>query len=179
MSWPRILFPVFLITISIFTGVASGQGHYELQEHGQQPSKNNITSRGQWPQPLQTDLVNREQQSNPKTAGSKPNFKNKQTSKVGGIKRNAKGKISKTDSFKFSSNQHGVDQVKRVNIRPQIGASGSGLLGMRNNQSGGSGSSGSASFLDGYLLKSLHDGRLAEKKKRREEKSKDDKHPKR
>jgi hypothetical protein len=49
----------------------------------------------------------------------------------------------------------------------QIGASGRPLLNMGNNP-------GSTSFLDGYLLKSLHDDGLAREKPRREDEPKDD-----
>jgi hypothetical protein len=156
MSWCRLFFPAFLITILLFAGVASGQGRYELQEQGQQP--------------LQSDMANREQQGpdgSKVIVKSSSKAKNKKAPRVSGIKKSAKGTVPKPDSFGPSSRQYGMEQAKEQ----QVGVSGSGLLGMGDNQSG---SSGSTSFLDGYLLKSLRDDGLARKKSRSEDKTKDD-----
>jgi hypothetical protein len=164
MSNPKVMwqqfFPSFLMALLLFPGVASGQGRYELQDRGQQ-------------QPLESDMANRELPGleGPKTIDKySPKAKNKKAPRVTGIKKSAKGTIPKPDSFGPSSRQHGVEQAKG----PQIGVSGSGLLGRGDNQSGSYGSYGSTSFLDGYLLKSLHADRLKKKKSRREEMPNDD-----
>ncbi len=168
MSWRRLLVFAFLIDILIFAGVASGQGRYELPEQGQQSLQSDLPEQGQ--QPLQSDLANPEQ---PGLDG--PNSLDKSNSKAkfyqkppraAGIKKSAKG-ITKPDSFGASSGQFGTQQARG----PQIGVPGSGLLGMRNNQFS---SPGSTSFLDGYLLRSLHDDGLAREKPGGEGKPKDD-----
>jgi len=110
----------------------------------------------QGPQPLQSDLANPEQ---PGLAGpqsidvSNSKAKNQKASGAAGIKKSAPGASPKPYSFGPASGQYGVPQAKAL----QIGSS-----------------PGSTSFLDGYLLKSLHDGDLASKKPRAEDKPKDD-----
>ena len=144
MSWRRIAVLAFLITLLIFAGVASGQGRYELPEQGPQPLQNDLPEQG--PQPLQSDLANPEQPglAGPKSINeSNSNAKNQKAPGAAGIKKSAKAASPKPYSFGPVAGQYGVPQA-RV---PQIGSS-----------------PGSTSFLDGYLLKSLHDDGLARKK---------------
>jgi hypothetical protein len=156
MSWLRLSVLAFLITILIFAGVASGQ---ELPEQG--------------PQPLQSDLANPEQPGldAPKSiskSGSKAT--NQKAPRAAGIKKSAKGASGaspKPYSFGPAAGQYGMQQDREA----QIGASRGGLLNMGNNQSS---SPGSTSFLDGYLLRSLHDDSLVREKPRREDEPKDD-----
>jgi hypothetical protein len=168
MSWRRLSLLSSLITLLIFAGVASGQGRYELSEQGQQPLQNDLPE--QRPQPLQNDLANPGQ---PGLAGPKsiePSYskaKNQKFPRAAGIKKSAEGASPKPDSFGLASGQYGAQQARG----PEIGVSRSGLLGMANNQSS---SPGSTSFLDGYLLKSLHDDGLGRKKPAGEDKPKDD-----
>ena len=168
MSWRRLSVLAFSITLLIFAGVASGQGRYELPEQGPQPLQNDLPEQG--PQPLQSDLANPEQ---PGFDGLKSidqsGFKatNQKAPTAVGIQKSANGASPKPYSFGPASGQHGVQQAGG----PQMGVSRSGLLNMGNNQSS---SPGSTSFLDGYLLRSLHDDSLVREKPRREDEPKDD-----
>ncbi len=162
MSWLRLAVLAFLITIFMFAGVASGQGRYELPEQGPQPLQNGLPEQG--PQPLQSDLANT---GHPGLDGSKsidvsnPKAKfNQKAPRAAGIKKSAKGASSKPysfgpDSFGPPSGHYGIQQAKG----PQIGVPRS---------------PGSTSFLDGYLLRSLHDGGLAGEKAGGEDQLKDD-----
>ncbi|MGP8106608.1 MAG: hypothetical protein ACLQLE_12040 [Desulfobaccales bacterium] len=168
MSWRRLSVLASLITLLIFAGVARGQGRYELPEQGPQPLQNDLPEQG--PQPLQGDLANPEQPglNGPKSI-DQSGFKttNQKAPTAAGIQKSAKGASPKPDSFGPASGQHGVQQAGG----PQIGVSRSGLLNMGNNQVS---NPGSTSFLDGYLLRSLHDDGLARKKPAGEDKPKDD-----
>lgn len=155
MSWRRISVPACLMALSLSAGVASGQGDYSLQQQGQQP--------------LRSDLATREQQglnsskSKSKTI-SKP--KPQKAPWVAGVKQRTKGTSPKSSFLAPSSGHQRMEPAKGA----QTGVSGSGLPAMGHNQSG---SSGSTSFLDNYLLNSLHNTRPAKKKGRSEDKSKD------
>jgi len=134
--------------------VASGQGRYELPEQGPQPLQNDLPEQG--PQPLQSDLPNPEQSSlnGPKSIDeSNSKAKNQKAPGAAGIKKSAQGASSKPYSFGPASGQYGVPQASGL----KIGSS-----------------PGSTSFLDGYLLKSLHDDGLARKKPTAEDTPKDD-----
>ncbi len=154
MSWRRLAVPAFLITLLVFAGVARGQGRYELPEQGPQPLQNALPEQG--PQPLQSDLANPEQSG---LAGlqsidvSDSKAKNPKASGAAGIKKSAPGASPKPYSFGPASGQYGVPQAGEL----KIGSS-----------------PGSTSFLDGYLLRSLHDDGLGRKKPTAEDKPKDD-----
>ena len=154
MPWRRIAVLAFLITSLIFAGVASGQGRYELPEQGPQPLQNVLPEQG--PQPLQSDLASPEQPglAGPKSIDeSNSNAKNQKAPRTAGIKGSAKGANPKPYSFGPASGRYGVPQAGGLKI---------------------SSSPGSTSFLDGYLLKSLHDDGLARKKPAAEDTPKDD-----
>jgi hypothetical protein len=152
MSGVRLAVLAFLITILIVAGVARGQGRYGLPEQG--------------PQPLGNELSDREHYGldGPKSiskSGSKAT--SQKAPRAAGTKKNAKGASPKPYAFGPAAGQYGMQQDSEA----QIGASGRPLLNMGNNP-------GSTSFLDGYLLKSLHDDGLAREKPRREDEPKDD-----
>jgi len=153
MSWRRLAVPAFLITLLVFAGVARGQGRYELPEQGPQPLQNALPEQG--PQPLQSDLANPEQPglAGPKSIDASNSTVKNPNLRATGIKKSAKGAGPRPYSFGPASGQYGVPQARAL----QIGSS-----------------PGSTSFLDGYLLKSLHDGGLARKKPAAEDTPKDD-----
>lgn len=154
MSWRRLAVPAFLITLLVFAGVARGQGRYELPEQGPQPLQNALPE--QSPQPLQCDLANPEQPglTGPQSIDvSNSKAKNQKASGAAGIKKSAKGAGPRPYSFGPASGQYRVPPARAL----QIGSS-----------------PGSTSFLDGYLLKSLHDGGLARKTPAAEDTPKDD-----
>jgi hypothetical protein len=110
----------------------------------------------QGPQPLQSDLANPEQPglADPQSIDeSNSNAKDQKAPGAAGIKKSAKGASPKPYSFGPATGQYGVPQARGL----KIGSS-----------------PGSTSFLDGYLLKSLHDDGLARKKPMGEDKPKDD-----
>ncbi|MGA8572970.1 MAG: hypothetical protein ACLP7A_10175 [Desulfobaccales bacterium] len=169
MSWLRLPVLAFLITLFIFAGVASGQGSYELQGQALQPLQNDLPEQG--PQPLQNDLPEQgtpllqsdlPTHRRPGLGGAQstinPNAKLQQESpRATGIQKGAKGANSKgysfgPDSFGPASGHHGIQQGKGG----QLGVP-SRNLGMGNDQVS---SPGSTSFLDGYLLNSLHENEL-------------------
>jgi len=156
MTWRWLSLAAFLIPILISAGGAGAQSVYELRGQGQQP--------------LQSDPANREQQGlNGPKAIDKPAVKAKKVPSVPGVKKNAKGAkgtIFKPDVSGPSSKGQGLGHAKE----PQIGGSGSALLDKAENHPGRVGSN---SFLDGYLLRSLHDEGSARKKPRSSDKSKD------
>lgn len=167
--WQRF-FPAFLMTLLLLAGMAWAQGRDDLQGQGQQ-------------QPLQMDLVNKDQQSidllidrhNFKDSGRKAKLKDRKAATVTDIKKSTETSSSKAESLGPSSRQYGIANAQ--SMRPQFSSLGSGLIGKGYNQS----SIGSTSFLDGYFLKSLHDGGISRRhfkeKNRNEEKSKDDLRP--
>jgi hypothetical protein len=153
--WQRF-FPAFLMALLLLGGVAWAQVRDDLQDQGQQ-------------QPLQTDMVNKDQQSLDLSIdrhNSKAN--DRKTARITDIKKSTETGSPKAESFGPSSRQYGMSNPQSKG--PQFGASGSGLIGKGYNQSG---SFGSTSFLDGYLLKSLHDEGISKKKTSNEEKPKD------
>ena len=125
-------------------------------------------------------MLNKDQQSldlsidrhNSKGNDKKAKAKDRKAARVTDIKKSTETGSPKAESFGSSSRQYWMsnDQSKG----PQFGASGSGLIVKGYNQSS---SFGSTSFLDGYLLKSLHDKEISRKKTRNEEKPKDDWRP--
>ena len=160
--WQRF-FQAFLMALWLLGGVAWAQGRDDLQDQGQQ-------------QPLQTDMVNKDQQSldlsidrhNSKAKDRKAKAKDRKAARVTDIKKITESSSPKAESLGPSSRQYGMSNAQSKG--PQFGASGSGLIGTGYNQSS---SFGSTSFLDGYLLKSLHDNGISRKKTRNEEKPKD------
>jgi hypothetical protein len=154
--WQRFS-PAFLIALLLLGGVAWAQGRNDLQDQGQQ-------------QLLQSDMVNKDQQR-PDLAIDRHNYqpKNKKAARVTDIKKNTESGSPKAKSFGPSSRQDGMSKAQSKG--PQVGVLGSGLIGNEYYQSS---SFGSKSFLDGYLLKSLHDEDISKKKTRNEEKPKDD-----
>lgn len=145
------------MALLLLGGVAWAQGRDDLQDQGQQ-------------QPLQTDMVNKDQQSLDLSIDRhNSKAKNKKAARVKDIKKSTETGSPKAESFGPSSRQYGMSNAQSKG--PQFGALGSGLIGKGYNQSS---SFGSTSFLDGYLLKSLHDEGIARKKPRNEEKPKDD-----
>ncbi len=110
----------------------------------------------QGPQPLQSDLANPEQPglAGPKSIDqSNSQAKNQKAPRAADIKKSAKGASPKPYSFGPASGQYGVPQARGL----KIGSS-----------------PGSTSFLDGYLLRSLHDDGLGRKKPAGEDNPKDD-----
>ncbi|MCX5890430.1 MAG: hypothetical protein NTY36_13435 [Deltaproteobacteria bacterium] len=161
--WQRF-FQAFLMALLLLGGAAWAQGRDDLQDQGQQ-------------QPLQTDMVNKDQQSldlsidrhNSKAKDTKAKAKDRKAARVTDIKKSTESGSPKAESFKPSSRQYGMSNAQSKGA--QFGTSGRGLIGKGYNQSS---ISGSTSFLDGYLLKSLHDEGISRKKTRNAEKPKDD-----
>ena len=150
------------MALLLLGGVAWAQGRDDLQDQGQQ-------------QPLQTDLVNKDQQSLDLSIDRhNSKAKDRKAARVTDIKKITESSSPKAESLGPSSRQYGMSNAQSKG--PQVGASGSGFIGKGYNQSS---SFGSTSFLDGYLLKSLHDEGISRKKTRNEEKSKDDLRPRR
>lgn len=152
--WQRI-FLAFLLSILFLDGVAWAQRRNDLEDQGQY-------------QLLQTDMVDKDQTRPNLLSIDKPNAKanSKNAARVTDIKKNIKSSSPKPKSFGSSSRQYGMSDVKSKE---------SGLIGTGDNQSGGV---GSKSFLDGYLLKSLHDGYISGKKPSNEEKPGKEEKPK-
>jgi hypothetical protein len=165
--WQR-LFQAFLMALLLYGGVAWAQGRDYLQDQGQQ-------------EPLQTDMVNKDQQildlsidrHNSKADDRKAKAKDRKAAMVTDIKKSTETGSPKAKSLGPSSRQDGVSNAQSKG--PQVGALGSGLIGTGYNQSR---SFGSTSFLDGYLLKSLHDESISRKRTGNEEKPKYDLRPK-
>ncbi len=146
MSWRRLAVLAFAITLLIFAGVARGQGRYEPAEQGRQSLPSDLAS----PEPPGLD--------GPKSvAESYSKAKNPAAGRPADIRKGAPGTGPKRVDLGPISGQYAVPQAKG----PQIGVSGSGLLGLGNPPSSGP---GSTSFLDGYFIRSLHDDGLARKK---------------
>lgn len=140
-----------LLSLSLFTGVASGQGRYDLPEQGQQPLQSGMKN---WEQPSLGGSL-----KDGKT-NSKPVIKKV---KGAGLKKRKTGTIPTPGIHESASQQDGMKRAKKS----QFGSSKTGLIGMGYNQPG---NPGSTSFLDGYLLKSMHSDGLARKRTRSEEK---------
>lgn len=151
-----VIFFAFLLTFLVFAGVAGGQGRYELPEQGQQPFLSNLTPEEQQG-PAGAKTLNR--------SGSQA--KNKKAPRAAGIKKSAAGGVPRPDSPGPASKPPGLAQAQGF----PVGLLGSGQFGKAAHQSGGS---GAISFLDGYLLRSLHDEGMARKKAKKEDKPKDD-----
>ena len=159
--WQRF-FQAFLMALLLLGGVAWAQGRDDLQDQGQQ-------------QPLHTDMVNKDQQPlDLSIERHNSKAKDRKAARVTDIKKITESSSPKAESLGPSSRQYRMSNAQSKG--PQFGASGSGLIGTGYNQSS---SFGSTSFLDGYLLKSLHDEGISRKKTRNEEKSKDDLRPRR
>ena len=164
--WQRF-FHAFMMALLLLSGVAWAQGRDDPQDQGQQ-------------QPLQTDMVNKDQQSldlsidrhNSKAKDRNAKPKDRKAARVTDIKKSTASGSRKAESFGPSSRQYGMPNAQSKG--PEFGASGSGLIGTGYNQSS---SFGSTSFLDGYLLKSLHDEGISRKKTRDEKKPKHDLRP--
>ena len=149
--WQRF-FLAFLIGLFLLIGVevvcAQGRGD-NLKDQGQQQPLN-----------LSIDLSLDRYHSQ---------AKNQEALRGTDIKENTESGIPKAKSSGPSSKQH--EMSSGPSQGPQLGASESGLIGMGSIKSS---SSGSKSFLDGYLLKSLHEGDISNKHISNEKKPKDD-----
>ena len=144
MPWRRLSFPAFIISILLFTGVARGQGRYELLMQGKQPLQSDTTNQQQGMQPLQNDMKNQEQWLQPLQSDmTKPEQRVLDSSK----------KMPKSISPTKNKKTATVSSFKKSAKALQLDVSIGGLAGLGTNQSS---SSGSTSFLDGYLLESLH-----------------------
>jgi hypothetical protein len=148
--WQRF-FLAFLMALFLLVGagVAWAQGRDDLQDQGQKQRLDLSVD-------LSTDRYNSQS-------------KNKKAVMVMDIKENTESGSPKAKSFGASSRQHEVSNDQTQG--PQVGALGSGLFGKGYNESS---SIGSKSFLDGYLLKSVHDDGISSKNIRNKEKPKDD-----
>jgi hypothetical protein len=140
MTWLWLSLAAFVIPILVPAGMAGAQIGYEVRGQGQQP--------------LQSELANRQQQglNGPKAIDKPASKAKKAPSAKWGKKdaKSAKGAIFKPGFSGKSSKGQRFEQAKE----PQIGGSESDLLDKAKNYSSRVGSN---SFLDGYLLQSLHD----------------------
>jgi len=157
--WQRF-FQAFLMALLLFGGVSWAQGRDDLQDQGQQ-------------QPLQTDTVNKDQQSLDLSIDRhNSKVKDRKAARGTDIKKSTETSSPKAESFGPSSRKYGRSNGQSKG--PQLGVLGTGLTRKGYDHSS---SFGSTSFLDGYLLKSLHDKGISRKKTRNEEKPKDDWRP--
>jgi hypothetical protein len=150
MFWSWFPVSTCLMAILIFVGAAIGQESGGLREQGQQPFLSGVVKQER------QDITGHRY----KSCTAAPNIK---TPQVAGVNKNAKGTISKPGFGPFPRN-HGRKQA----FGAQVGISKSGPISV------GYHCSGTTSFLDGYLLKSLHHDGSAKKKARSENHPKDD-----
>jgi hypothetical protein len=155
MSWRPRIFPAFLLAILPLVGGAWTQGRYVPPESG--------------PQLSPTDKLDRQQQGFDGSKGRdrQPNSKDrgKKAARVTEIKSTA---MSAGPRVGLAPGRYGKSSVR--NQGPQSDANGSCLIGRGFNQSG---SYGSTSFWDGYLLRSLQGEGAARKKAGSEDRAKD------
>jgi hypothetical protein len=154
--WQRF-FHAFLMALLLLGGMAWAQGLGDFQDQGQQ-------------QPLQNDLLNNGQQSLDLSIDrANSQAKQKKPTRVTTIKKSAEIGNPKAASFGPSSRQFGISHSPSK--ESQFGSLGIGAIGKGYDPSS---SFSSKSFLDGYLLKSLHDDSISSKRTRKEGKAEDD-----
>jgi hypothetical protein len=140
----RWIFHAFLMTLLLLGGAGWVQGRDDLQDQERQ-------------QPLQTEMVNKDQQSLDLSIDRhNSTAKEKKAARDTNIKKSTESRSPKAESFKPLSRQYGISKARSKG--PQCDTLESGLMGMGYNQSSGF---DSTSFLDDYLLKSLHDDNIS------------------
>lgn len=156
--WQRFSLTL-LLALFLLVGLAWAQGRDDLKDRGQQ-------------QPLRTDMVGNDQRLDLSIDKYTSQAKDKEAATVTDSKKNTGRGSSKTKSVKPSSRE---DMILNAQPKgPQVGALGSGLLDKGFKQSS---SSDSKSFLDGYLLKSLHKDSIPREKTKAEKKPKENMPP--
>jgi hypothetical protein len=151
--------PALLLFIFLSSGMAWAQGGY-------------IDRKGQETQPSQTASANREYQSldaSKRPGSHKAKKTNSKAPRITRIKKSLVTVNPKTASQGSSLGQDGASKAQ--NYGSQVSAMGCGLS---MNGSSPSAGSGSTSFLDGYLLKSLQDGGTTRRKVSTEKQPKED-----